>query len=406
MVVVIGGGFPELARRARIIGIPARLALPPGPATVTRSGDGLRIVAGDGRVVADGWPEATFGSPTPITVGGRPYRGGVRVIPGRTGVRAVNVVSLEQYLPSVVAREMPPGWGDDAPAALRAQAIAARSYAIATASDRGDFDLYDDQRSQVYGGVANEDPRSTAAVTATRGQALTYAGDVIVAYYTSASGGHTEDGRNVFPSSTPTPYLTGVDDPYDTEAPLHRWPQPPAYTGRELGERLGLPLPVIRIEPFELGTSGRWLRTRVWMLPMAPSAVVDGPTLRAKLELPDTWIDVHPRSRMPGGGPAPLPRDADRAAVWLAVLNGSGRAGQAARTARRAEELGYRGVYAGNAPPTPGAGAVYAAGGAEAAARRAAADLGMADVRPLANAGAAVAEAPSAAHVIVVLGSG
>ena len=83
----------------------------------------------------------------------RPYRGQIEV--GVTGqkLNAVNVVGLEQYLQGVVPQEMPSAWPDEA---LKAQAVAARSYALAHRVSGKTFDLYADVRSQVYGGIAGE----------------------------------------------------------------------------------------------------------------------------------------------------------------------------------------------------------------------------------------------------------
>src|SRR5581483_12118660 len=97
----------------------------------------------------------------------RAYRGriSVDVVDGK--LRAIDVVGLEQYLWGVVPSEMPATW---APEALKAQAVAARSYALATRAVGAPFDVYNDTRSQMYLGVAHEAPATTAAVNATKGQ--------------------------------------------------------------------------------------------------------------------------------------------------------------------------------------------------------------------------------------------
>ena len=114
-----------------------------------------------------GWPAQTPPMPpvsldagaAQLTVDGKPYRGSLSV--GATGGRlsVVNTVPLESYLLGVVPREMPASW---APEALRAQAIAARSYALGSLHPDSAFDVYADTRSQVYGGAGGEDARSTA----------------------------------------------------------------------------------------------------------------------------------------------------------------------------------------------------------------------------------------------------
>ncbi len=342
----------------------------------------------------------------PISLQGRRYRGALRLDDLEGGIRAVNHVDLEDYLRGVVPGEAPAGWGDDAPAALQAQAIAARSYALATLVADEPFDLYADTRSQVYAGASFEDPRTDLAVQATEGRVLTHGGRVIVAYYSSSSGGHTEDGDRVFPAGEPQPFLTGIEDPYDAIAPLHRWPEPPAFTDEEAAARLDLEGRLTCLQPVERGASPRVLRARaITAYPHYGRTELTGSQVRAALELPDTWFTpVRRRLSAEGGAAAPAP-GAPREDVWLAVLNASGVTGLAASTADRAEEMGYRAVHAGNAPEGAGPSAALYRAGAEEAAERAAADLGLSRVAPLVNE-AAVAEAPAGAQVVVVLRDG
>ena len=109
--------------------------------------------------------------------------------------------------------------------ALQAQAVAARTYAITTGVGAAGYDLYSDTRSQAYGGVGAETAPTDAAVTATAGQVVTYAGKPVVTYFFASSGGHTESVQNVWAGSTPEPWLTGVPDPYDSAGgdPYHQW---------------------------------------------------------------------------------------------------------------------------------------------------------------------------------------
>ena len=109
------------------------------------------------------------GKATPLSLDGRQYRGKLEVAPQGRFLRIVNVTPLEGYLQGVVANEMPHSWPLEA---LKAQAVAGRSYALATIVKGKSFDLYSDVRSQVYEGVAGEQPRTTEAVRATAGQVL------------------------------------------------------------------------------------------------------------------------------------------------------------------------------------------------------------------------------------------
>lgn len=261
---------------------------------VERDGAGLALTGADG-VVAARLPGTARLQPLDpagsVTIGARAYRGALRLVPAGPFTDVVNVVDIEQYLWGVVPREMPTKWGDDAPAALQAQAVAARTYAVASLRPANAFDLYPDQRSQVYGGVSDEDTRSTAAVDATRGQVLIYDGKPITAFFFSSSGGRTEDVNNVFPSPTPAPYLVGVPDPFDRlYSPYHEWRDPPAFSGRRLGALLGTGR-VTRAAILRRGSSGRVLELQLTTANGA-SVVRTGAEIRRALGLRDTLFRV------------------------------------------------------------------------------------------------------------------
>ena len=136
------------------------------------------------------------------------------------GVTSINELDMDSYLRGVVAGEMPSTWPLEA---LKVQAVAARTYALATRKTDGDFDQYPDTRSQVYRGVTGESVRSDAAVSDTAGEIVTYGGEPAVTYYFSTSGGHTENVEFSFVGSLSKPWLVGVPDPYDAQSPYHRW---------------------------------------------------------------------------------------------------------------------------------------------------------------------------------------
>jgi stage II sporulation protein D len=112
---------------------------------------------------------------------------------------------------------MPSSWASEA---LKVQSVAARTYAL-TAGGGGE--LYPDTRSQVYDGVTGETSATDRAVSATRGQVVTYNGRPVVTYFFSTSGGRTENIEDAWPGSTPEPWLRSVDDQYDSISSLHRW---------------------------------------------------------------------------------------------------------------------------------------------------------------------------------------
>ncbi|MGD9570577.1 MAG: SpoIID/LytB domain-containing protein [Thermoleophilia bacterium] len=230
----------------------------------------------------------------------RTYRGALRVVPTGGDFSLVNVVDLEDYLKGVVPREMPADWGDDAPAALVAQAVAARSYAIATMSPTAVYDIFDDTRSQVYGGRTAEDPRTNRAVDSTRGTVLTYQGEVIVAFFYSSSGGRTENIENMFPGAPRRPYLVSVPDPYDRVSPYHRsWPDPPTHTAAEMGRMLGMGAPVTEFTVLKRGVSPRVVSARATTA-SGRSKTFGGLELRRLLGLRDSWFTV---TRRPPAAP-------------------------------------------------------------------------------------------------------
>jgi len=166
------------------------------------------------------------------------WHGLLRVIRSGSTLMLVDLAPLEYYLRGVVPSEMPSSWL--APA-LKAQAVAARSYAVATRHPSSQFDAYSDTRSQVYGPIEHEAASSTAAVTATEHQVVWYQGAVATTFFSSSSGGRTASEQAAWGSSTGQPYLTPVRDRYDGAGglnPNHTW-QPTVYTPGTLAAALG-----------------------------------------------------------------------------------------------------------------------------------------------------------------------
>jgi stage II sporulation protein D len=210
-----------------------------------------------------------------------------------SGLTAVNSVELDDYLQGVVPAESPASWPLEA---LKAQAIAARTYAITT----GGTTLYSDTRSQMYLGVSAETPASNEAVAATRGQVVTYQGKPVVTYFFSTSGGQTEDVENAFGGS-PEPWLVSVKDPYDNVSPRHRW-RPATLSLARAGRKLrGLYSGAFRgIRVTKRGVSPRIMTAQV--VGSRGSSTVSGATLRAKLGLFDTWAYFKTITTDPTGG--------------------------------------------------------------------------------------------------------
>ena len=129
------------------------------------------------------------------------------------------MIDLDPYVKGVVAGEMLSSWPLEA---LKVQAVAARTYALATRKTTGVFDQYPDTRSQVYKGVVGESVRVPTPRSTTRGRSSPTARPAVT-YYFSTSGGHTENVEYSFIGALSKPWLVGVPDPYDTRSPYHRW---------------------------------------------------------------------------------------------------------------------------------------------------------------------------------------
>lgn len=145
-----------------------------------------------------------------LSADGNAYRGVFEVRANESGLLVVNVVALEDYLKGVVPNELSPQAFPELEA-LKAQAVAARTYALRNLGQfaaKG-YDLCATATCQVYRGLTSEHPLSSQAVEETAGRVATYGGELINALYTSTCGGHTEDGGNIFEEAAP--YLKGVD---------------------------------------------------------------------------------------------------------------------------------------------------------------------------------------------------
>ena len=266
--------------------------LKPGTTYVAkRGGGGIVVTTAAGRRVGRFGSIVSFRSSDPMRLLGPAlnsvrdglYRGTLEVRVEGGGVTSINELDMDSYLRGVVAGEMPSTWPLEA---LKAQAVAARTYALATRKTDGAFDQYPDVRSQVYRGVTGESVRSDAAVRATAGRALTYAGEPAVTYYFSTSGGHTENVEYSFVGSLSKPWLVGVPDPYDTQSPYHRWKL--SFSAGALDRALGAPGAFQRLKVIQRGVSPRVVRARV--VGTRGTRTVTGPQVRAALGLRDTWF--------------------------------------------------------------------------------------------------------------------
>jgi stage II sporulation protein D len=257
-------------------------------------GDVVDLLSARGRRLATFGVPLRVTGPGPLTLHGRAgngrvngaYRGALEFLPGRFGgVNAVNAVDLDDYVQGVVPAESPATWPMDA---LKAQAVAARTYAITTSKGGAGWDQYPDTRSQVYAGVAGERPSSNQAVAETRGEVVTYQGQPVVTYFFSTSGGRTEDVENTPLGNEPRAWLRSVEDPYDDVSPKHRWgPIRMSLTGA--GRKLrGLVKGRFRgVKVVQRGASPRVVAADI--IGSRGRTRVNGATLRARYGLFDTW---------------------------------------------------------------------------------------------------------------------
>jgi stage II sporulation protein D len=283
----------------------------PDPFTVV-DGDGIRHQISGGnypltpalkvKLAPGAAPEALPGplrfvaGSTPLWLS-HPWRGDLVVSSSGKSLSVVNSVPLDSYVRGVVSNEMPKDWPLEA---VKAQAVASRSYALAHKKG-GAFDVYADTRDQVYGGITTETPVGDQAVAATKRQVLWYDGKVATTYFYSSSGGMTASIADVFAGSKPVPYLVSVADPYDTASPWHSW-GPVVMTAATAGRMLGVPgllalRPVpatgrpryvvaigregdVPLRPGDirraLGLRSGWIRVGLLMLARAPGPVVSG----------------------------------------------------------------------------------------------------------------------------------
>jgi stage II sporulation protein D len=222
-----------------------------------------------------------------IGFSGDHWHGSFRVVESGSSLLCVDAVGMEKYLRGVVPSEMPASWPLPA---LKAQAVAARSYAVATRNPSGDFDAYADTRSQVYGPIEHEASASTAAVADTAHLVVWYHGTVATTFFSSSSGGRTSSEQAAWDTSSGQPYLVPVNDQYDSANganPYHTWPLK-TYTASGLASALGVSGSVTGLTATVDAPSHRVLSLGVTA--SGGSATLDGVQVQGRLGLRSTWF--------------------------------------------------------------------------------------------------------------------
>jgi len=272
------------------VGTAAPLEIPAGrTATATYSGGAYHVVAGDlkkhfSAAVTFAPTKGSLRILTATDLGDTgAYRGVIRVVRSGSSLMMINKVPLESYLRGSVPHEVSPSWPAES---LKAQACAARAFALRSRKPGEAWDVYCDVRSQAYVGIGIEDPRTDAAVRATAGVTPTYKGEVILAVYSSCSGGHTENIEFGWPGASPLGYLKGMSDPYDYYGSLHDW-GPLRRTARQLAGPLGAKGSLRSIYTVRRGTSPRIVKAAI--IGSGGVKFMGGNDLRMQLGLRSTW---------------------------------------------------------------------------------------------------------------------
>jgi SpoIID/LytB domain protein len=253
-----------------------------------RNGSSVKLRSVTGMPLADcGRKLRAAGNGSIAIAGLGTYRGVLEVVPTASdagSLNAINALPVDQYVKGVIPNESPSEWPQ---AALRAQAVAARSFALSSGVDGNGFDLYSDTRSQVYEGLASETAATNVAADTTRGEVVTYRGEIAQTYFSACSGGHTESVENVF-FGPAVSYLVGVPDPYDHYCPLHDWTL--RFSAAEISAKLGAYLKgrLQRIVVTERGASPRIVWAR--LVGSGGASTIRGDQLAAALGAYDRWM--------------------------------------------------------------------------------------------------------------------
>ena len=244
----------------------------------------------------------TNDDPRGIWLGSRRYRGVLHLRGEAGNLQAINHLGVESYLASVVGSEMPHQWPM---AALQAQSVAARTYALRKRNPAGLWDVKATVASQVYTGVESETPRTLQAVKSTRSLVLVHRGKLINAVFHSSSGGVTEASGMVWRYQLP--YLVSVPD-HDQHSPMHRWQQRFDATG--LRQRLPETGGVDAVQVLSRSSSGRVRQARL----QGPrgSLVLSGTDLRSRLGLKSTLVDFQMVSAGSSQSQSPNPSQGSR----------------------------------------------------------------------------------------------
>ena len=257
------------------------IELPAGHYPVSESG------SVDGHVLI--MPMTVSPGTAPVMLGGSRYRGTLTLALDGNQLDAVNTLDLEEYVGDVVSFENPASWPREA---LRAQAIASRSYALANLRPGAAWDLYPDDRSQNYGGLRKEYPTAVAAAAATKGQVLRYGGGIVNALFSASNGGLTSTSDGVW-GGPGLPYFKIRSDQFDARSAASNWG--PVQVGISTLRADFPSLPPAGIASIAIATNPANRATSVTFVGAdGSSVVIDGQTFQQRLKLRSTYLSLVP----------------------------------------------------------------------------------------------------------------
>jgi stage II sporulation protein D len=288
---------PEPSRTVRVL-VADRADLTIGSRSAFTASDQrggtIHFAPGDYPVSPDGqigayhfaFPIAIDPGSSPVRVQGATYHGTVTLWHGEgDSVEAVNTLSLEQYVEDVVSAELPGYWRQGA---LRAQAVASRTYALANLRPGEPFDLYPDDRSQNYRGMGKEFASARAATLATAGTVLLYDGRVADAMFSASNGGLTSAVAPTW--GGPFPYLVTRRDPYDARSPDLDWGPVRISVATLHDDFPQLPVPLLAVRLIH--DDGDRVASLVFVGAAGKSVEIGGRDFQERLGLRSTFLTV------------------------------------------------------------------------------------------------------------------
>jgi stage II sporulation protein D len=222
----------------------------------------------------------------PVQLGGTRYHGTLSISRSDGKLEAVNTLPLDDYVVDVVSSECPGYWQQDA---LRAQAVASRSFALMSKRSDTSFDVYPDDRSQNYHGMRKEFASAAAAVASTKRQVLFYDGQPVKAFFSASNGGLTSGVEDIW-ATAPLPYFISRADTFDAQSPDLNWGPVTLDINQLHAAFPGLPTRIVNVTIARNG-AGR-VSTVTFVGADGSQLQTDGYTFQQRLGLRSTYLSL------------------------------------------------------------------------------------------------------------------